>query len=140
MQHARWRHFGWVFFGLVVGCFLLWKFGAVGKGVGVVMLGMGIHHGVSFLRTILHPPGTFHLKKDALVLPAGLCRGTNIELSESELHHVFFLRKAVPWTKAGPVLVIEARGQVHTYPRDWFASDSDQRRIALALNRRLGRI
>jgi hypothetical protein len=36
-------------------------------------------------------------------------------------------------------LVIETSDERFVYPRDWFASDSDQRRVAHALGRRLGR-
>jgi hypothetical protein len=140
LQHGRWRHFGWSVFSLVVGFFLVWKFGAVGKAIGLILLGLAALNALRFARTLLHAPGTFKIDKKSLSLPAGLCRGKAVEIADDELHHVFFLRKAVPWTRAGPVLIIEAKGRVYSYPRDWFVSDSDQRRIALALNRRLGRI
>ncbi len=40
----------------------------------------------------------------------------------------------------GPVLVLETKKGVFEYPRDWFAEGSDQRRVVLALNRRLGHL
>jgi hypothetical protein len=113
------------------------KLGSIGQGLGVLLLAIAVLQGISALRTLQHKPGTFEVSEDKISVPTGLCKGKQLSLSESQLEHAFFLRRAVPWSKAGPILVIEAEGKAYTYPRDWFASDSDQRRVAMALNHRL---
>jgi len=42
----------------------------------------------------------------------------------------------VPWTRAAPVLVVEAGGKPFTFPRDWFLTEADQRRIVRELHAR----
>jgi hypothetical protein len=42
----------------------------------------------------------------------------------------------VPWTRAAPVLVIESKDRAFTYPRDWFITEADQRRIVRELHAR----
>jgi hypothetical protein len=140
LESGRWRHLAWIVASAAIGALLLWKLGVVGKAVGAVMLAVGVLHVVRFVRTLLNPAGRIELRDDGVVLPVGLCRPGATTVPYEELRHAFFLRRAVPWSRTGPILVIEAADQAFTYPRDWFSSDSDQRRVALALNRRLGRI
>jgi hypothetical protein len=59
-------------------------------------------------------------------------------LTVADLRHAYLLRRAVPWAVSGPVLIVEAKEQTWSYPRDWFGSESEQRRVLLALNRKLG--
>jgi hypothetical protein len=139
LEHARWRHFGWSVFGLVVGGLFVVVLGVIGKFVGVVLLLVAALAALNFAKTLLHVPGTIRVGTDKLVVPAGLCRGADSEYDYDVVRHAFFLRRAVPWTRAGPVLVIEAGDAAYSYPRDWFASESDQRRVVEAINRRLGR-
>jgi hypothetical protein len=139
LEHARWRHAGWVGLGIVLGAVLVWKLGTVGKGVGVLLIGVGLYNVRAFVLTIIHSPGTIRIDGDQAELPRGLCRGVPVTVPISLIRHAFFLRRAVPWTRSGPLLVIETADRVFTYPREWFASDSDQRRVAVLLNRRLGR-
>jgi hypothetical protein len=140
LEHGRWRHFGWVVFGTAVGVLLLWKLGVVGKAIGVVLLATAALHVYRFIRTLLHPAGRIELGDDTVLLPDGLCRKDAHAVPYDQVRHAFFLRRAVPWSHTGPVLIVETAEQVFIYPRDWFSSDSDQRRVALALNRRLGRL
>ena len=140
LEHGRWRHFGWIVFGAAVGALLLWKLGVVGKAVGVVLVGMSALHVYRFVRTLLHPAGRIEIGDDSVLLPDGLCREAAPPVPYDQVRHAFFLRRAVPWSHTGPVLVVETAAQIFIYPRDWFSSDSDQRRVALALNRRLGRV
>jgi len=56
----------------------------------------------------------------------------------SEVKHAFFLRRAVPWTSTAPLLIVEAGGHAHVYPRDWFASEGDQYRIVRTIRQHLG--
>jgi hypothetical protein len=129
----RWRHFLWAVFGLAAGGFLVWKLGAVGKGVGVVLVLAGVWATWSFLRTLLFPAGTIVLDGRRLVLPRGLCSRGTVDLSLDDVRHAYFLRRAVPWTRAAPVLVIETEKEALLYPRDWFATEADQRRIVSRL-------
>lgn len=137
LEHGRSRHIGWIAFCGVLGVLFVLKLGSIGQVVGGLLLLAALMQGVSVIRTLMHKPGTFQVTESVISLPKGLCRGEHLELTESQLEHAFFLRRAVPWSKAGPILVIEAEGKAYSYPRDWFASDSDQRRVAMALNHRL---
>jgi hypothetical protein len=140
LDHGRWRHLGWVVVGALIGIVLLWKLGAVGKAIGVLLLALSALHVYRFVRTLLHPAGRIEVGDDSILLPAGLCRKAAHAVPYRDVRHAFFLRRAVPWSRTGPILVVETSAQVFLYPRDWFTSDSDQRRVALALNRRLGRL
>lgn len=140
LEHGRARHLTWFVVCAAVGVLLLWKLGVVGKAIGMMMLALSALHVYRFARTLLHPAGRIEVGDDSVVLPAGLCRKGTTAVPYGDVRHAFFLRRAVPWSRTGPILVIETEDQVFTFPRDWFSSDSDQRRIALALNRRLGRI
>ena len=140
LEHARWRHFGWIAFGAIAGGVLIWKLGSVGKGVGIFLLVIAALNLRSFALTLLNQPGTIRIDGEEASLPRGLCRGAPHTIPVAAIKHAFFLRRAVPWTRSGPILIIETSDQVFTYPREWFASDSDQRRIAVAVNRRLGRL
>lgn len=140
LEHSRWRHFGWSVFGLVAGAVLIWKLGLVGKWVGAFLMLVGAWAGYHFARTLTRPPGRILIDLDKVTLPAGLCRGPEHTFDLDQVRHAFFLRRAVPWTRTGPVLVVEVAEHTFAYPRDWFASESDQRRVATVLNRYLGRL
>lgn len=47
----------------------------------------------------------------------------------------YFLRRSVPWNQAAPVLVVELGAKAMLFPRDWFASEADQRHVIHALLR-----
>ena len=139
LEHGRWRHFGWLAVGGGLGVFLVWRLGTVGKGLGIILLVLGAVNLIRFARTLLRPAGSIAVSEEAVRLPEGLCGARSHTVEYRGIRHAFFLRRAVPWTRTGPILVIETDRRVFTYPRDWFASDSDQRRIAHAIHRRLGR-
>lgn len=138
LEHGRWRHFGWLAVGGALGVFLVWKLGTVGKGFGVVLLLLGAVNLVRFARTLMRAAGAIAVGPDGVVLPSGLCSGQSHTIGYGGIRHAFFLRRAVPWTRTGPILIIETERGTFSYPRDWFTSDSDQRRIATAIHRRLG--
>lgn len=140
LEDGRSRHLTWIAIGLVGGSLLLYMFGAVGKGIGVILIAVAALHVYRFARTLLHSAGRIELGEQAIVLPEGLCQPTAHTVPYDQVRHAFFLRRAVPWARTGPLLVIETSERTFVYPRDWFSSDSDQRRIALELNRRLGRL
>lgn len=138
LEHGRWRHFGWLAVGGALGVFLLLKLGTVGKGVGVVLIALAIVNLVRFARTLVRPAGAIAVGGESVVLPAGLCSRESHTIPYGGVRHAFFLRRAVPWTRTGPILIIETERGVFSYPRDWFTSDSDQRRIAHAIHRHIG--
>ncbi len=138
LVHARNAHLGWLIFGVVVGGLLLWKLAFVGKLVGFVLLIIAGFAGRSFLLTVLNAPGTFKAEKQRIVVPQGLCKGKTVTFEYAQIKHAFFLRRAVPWTRAGPILIIEAENHALAYPRDWFSSDADQQRVLDLLTARGG--
>jgi hypothetical protein len=138
LEHGRWRHFGWLAVGGALGVFLVWKLGTVGKGLGVILILLGLVNLFRFARTLIRPAGAIAVTGDGVRLPDGLCSGQVHTVPYGGVRHAFFLRRAVPWTRTGPILVIETERGTFSYPRDWFTSDSDQRRIATAIHRRLG--
>jgi hypothetical protein len=132
----RYRHLMWMGFGIVTGALLIWKLGSVGQWLGAVLLAVGGIATYSFVRTLLFPPGTISVGDDGVELPRGLCRGEPAKFELDQIEHAYLLRRAVPWTRAAPVLVIEAGGRPYSYPRDWFMTEADQRRVVRELNAR----
>jgi hypothetical protein len=133
LEHMRWRHFGWAVFGLVVGTLLIWKMGTVAQWLGLVLLGLGGWASWNFARTLIFEPGAIIVDARRVILPRGVCRGKPIEVERIRVDHAYLLRRAVPWTRAAPVLVIEAGDQAYAFPRDWFATEADQRRVIHSL-------
>ena len=133
LEHARGHHLRWVLIGGVLGALCVLKLGTLGKGVGLVLLALAAWSGIKLLLTFLHPPGTIVVDGDQVSLPRGLNRGAPVKLGKQAVTSTYFLRRSVPWTRAAPVLVVEADGKAYVYPRDWFASEADQRRILDAL-------
>jgi hypothetical protein len=132
----RWRHLGWAAGGVVVGVILILKLGAVGQGLGVVLIGIGLLAAYAFARTLLFPAGTIRVGDETVELPRGLCKGEPARFKVEEIKHAYLLRRAVPWTRAAPVLVVEAGERAYSYPRDWFLTEADQRRIVRELHAR----
>lgn len=122
-------------FGLVVGSLLIWKLGTVGVWVGVVLIVVGVFRAWELAQTFLHPPGTIEVTDSQVVLPRGLCMGKPVKVAPTDVTAVYFLRRSVPWNKSAPVLVVELGDRAMAYPRDWFASEADQRHIIHALLR-----
>ncbi len=129
----RGRRASWMVGGCVIGALLLWKFGTVAAGLGVVLMVIGLYHTWFFVQSLLHEPGAVVVDARQIALPRGLCRGEPERIASSTLGAAYFLRQAVPWNKSAPVLVIEAGARAFVFPRDWFASEADQRRIMHAV-------
>jgi hypothetical protein len=136
LEHMRYRHLAWMGFGIITGMLLIWKLGSVGQWLGAVLLAVGAFATYSFVRTLVYPAGTISVGDDGVELPRGLCRGAPAKFQLGEIEHAYLLRRAVPWTRAAPVLVIEAGGRPFSYPRDWFVTEADQRRVVRELNAR----
>jgi hypothetical protein len=140
LRHARLRHLGWALAGLVLGAMAVVKLGPIGKMVGVGIILGGLWAARGFVLTLLHAAGVIAIREDEVVLTPWVCAGRSVVVPVGEVHHAYFLRRAVPWTTTGPILVIETSAGAFTFPRDWFHSESDQTDVARVLNRRLGRI
>jgi hypothetical protein len=135
LEVSRNRYAGWTVFGLVFGALLIWKLGTVGQWVGLVLMVLGVLRAWQLLQTFLHPPGTIVVGDDEVVLPRGLCVPRPIKVPAQDVTAVYFLRRSVPWNRSAPVLVIELGPRAMAFPRDWFASEADQRHIVHALLR-----
>jgi hypothetical protein len=74
------------------------------------------------------------------VLPRNPHRPNPLKLTPKDVTAVYFLRRSVPWNKSSPVLVIELGDKALAYPRDWFASEADQRHVVHALLAQRGKL
>ena len=82
---------------------------------------------------LTNPPGTIVVSDKRVVLPRGLSLGKPIEVKPADISAVYFLRRSVPWNRSAPVLVVEVGTHAMAFPRDWFASEADQRHVIHAL-------
>ena len=133
LEHTRWRHFAWGVFGLAAGTVLIWKMGAVAQWLGAILLVLAAWAAWGFARTLIFEAGAIVVDGRRVVLPRGVCRGKPVEVERDAVRHAYLLRRAVPWTRAAPVLVIETAEHAYQFPRDWFATEADQRRVIHAL-------
>ncbi|HEU0036943.1 MAG TPA: hypothetical protein VFQ53_40310 [Kofleriaceae bacterium] len=135
LEVSRQRAIGWTVFGLIVGALLIWKLGTVGVWVGIALVIVGLYRAWELVQTFLYPPGTIKVTKTEVTLPRGLCLPRPVKVAPSEITAVYFLRRSVPWKHAAPVLIVELGGKAMAFPRDWFASEADQRHVVHALLR-----
>ncbi len=138
LVHARWRNLFWGAAGTALGGLLIYAFGLFGWVVGGVILLLGLSSAWSFVKTLLWAPGHIAVADDEVRLTPALCSPSTVIVTVADLRHAYLIKRAVPWAVSGPVLVVEAKEHTWSYPRDWFASESDQRRVLMALNRKLG--
>ena len=135
LEVSRQRQIGWTVFGLIVGTLLIWKLGTVGRWVGIVLVAIGTYRAWQLVQTFLYPPGTIVVNESEVTLPRGLCLPRPLKIAPTEVTAVYFLRRSVPWNKSAPVLVVEVGEKAIPFPRDWFASEADQRHVVHALLR-----
>src|SRR4051812_12211320 len=121
--------------GFVVGALLIAKLGTVGVWVGVLLITIGAFRAWELIQTFLYPPGTIKVTDTEVSLPRGLCMPRPVHVSPGEVSAVYFLRRSVPWNRSAPVLVVEIGDRAMAFPRDWFASEADQRHVIHALMR-----
>ena len=133
LAHTRGSHLRWTLVGGALGVACVIMLGTLGKGLGVVLLLLAAWAAFKLFLTYRHPPGTIVIDGEDVALPRGLCQGEPSRVKRGDVTAAYFLRRSVPWTRAAPVLVVEAAGKAYAYPRDWFASESDQRRVLDAL-------
>lgn len=118
---------------MILGALLVWKLGTVGVWVGVLLIVRGAFRTYELVQTFLHPPGTIVVSDREVVLPRGLSMGKPVKVSPSEITAAYFLRRSVPWNRSAPVLVVEVGDRAMAFPRDWFATEADQRHVIHAL-------
>ena len=135
LEVTRGRSVSWTIFGFLFGGLLIWKLGTVGVWVGIVLVAMGAYHAWNLIQTFLYPAGTIVVSDREVSLPRGLCVPRPVLAKPSDVTAVYFLRRSVPWNHASPVLVVELGPKAMAFPRDWFASEADQRRIIHAFLR-----
>lgn len=139
LENQRGRHLFWGGLGLALGVFLLVRMGPFGLVAGAVVLLFSYPSIRLSLLAMRNPPGKIAVDDQGVSLPAGLCVGRTVSVPITEVKHAYMLRRVLPTGAHGPVLVVETEQGVFEYPRDWFGQEGDQRRVAQALNRRLGR-
>ncbi|MEO8706501.1 MAG: hypothetical protein ABI867_41130 [Kofleriaceae bacterium] len=135
LEVSRQRAVGWTIFGTIVGSLLIWKLGTVGVWAGVALILIGLFRAWQLVQTFLHPPGKIIVTEREVTLPRGLCLPRPIKVAPSAVTAVYFLRRSVPWNRSAPVLVVELGPKAMAFPRDWFASEADQRHVVHALMR-----
>jgi len=135
LEMSRQRSASWTVLGGVIGGLLIWKLGTVGVWGGFLLVALAVYHAWNLIQTFLHPPGTVVVTELEVALPRGLCMPRPVQVARKDVTAVYFLRRSVPWNKAAPVLIIEIGDKAMAFPRDWFASEADQRHIVRALLR-----
>ena len=133
LEPSRQRQISWAIFGTIFGVLLVWKLGTVAVWVGYVLIALGLYRAYQLARSFMFPAGTIEVSADKVSLPLGVYKPNPLVVKPGEVTAVYFLRRSVPWNHASPVLVVELGPRALLYPRDWFATEADQRRIVHAL-------
>lgn len=133
LEVSRQRWITWTIGGIVGGALLILKLGTVGVWVGYVLIALGLWRAYQLAMSFVHPPGKFVISEHKVTLPRGVHRPRPLELEPSAVTAAYFLRRSVPWNRSAPVLVVELGERALAFPRDWFASESDQRHVISAL-------
>ncbi len=106
--------------------------GGVGIVLGVYWLFRSAELAYLFVRTLRHPPGKIQVKRNEVILPFRLCVASASTLKPSDIRNVYVLRRAVPYSAGGSLLVVETAHGTFEYPRAWFAADGDPARVQAA--------
>lgn len=117
----------------MLGTLLITKLGTVGVWAGIALLAHAAYRAARLIQSYVYAPGTFRINEREVTLPRGLSMPRPLVVAPAEVTAVYFLRRAVPWNKSSPVLVVEVGDKAIAYPRDWFSSEADQRQIVHAL-------
>jgi hypothetical protein len=138
LEVSRQRSASWTIFGLLLGALLIRGLGTVGVWAGIALVLMGLYHAWQLIQTMLYAPGTISVSDREIVLPRGLCLPRPVVATPKDVTSVYFLRRSVPWNRSAPVLVVELGARAMAFPRDWFASEADQRHVIHAVMRARG--
>lgn len=130
----------WAIGGPIGGLLMILELGTVGVWAGFAVLAWGLVRAVQLALTMIYPPGTIKVTASEVVLPRGVHRPHPLKVMPKDVTAVYFLRRSVPWNKSSPVLVVELGDKALAYPRDWFASEADQRHVVHALLAQRGKL
>jgi hypothetical protein len=133
LEMSRQRTIGWTVLGVVVGLLLVLRLGTVGVWGGYVLIAIGLYRGFQLVQSYRNPAGRIVVTPKEVALPRGVHMTNPLVVSPSEITAVYFLRRSVPWNRHAPVLVVELGERALAFPRDWFSTEADQRRIVHAL-------
>jgi hypothetical protein len=133
LETSRQRVISWTIFGIVFGAMLVWKLGTVGVWTGWVLIAIGLWRGYQLAMSLIYPAGKICVSAKQVVLPRRIHRPRPLTVAPKDVTAVYFLRRSVPWNRAAPVLVVELGTRALLFPRDWFASEADQRHVVHAL-------
>ena len=109
------------------------KLGTVGVWAGYILIALGVFRAYQLAMSFVHPAGKIVIGPKQVSLPRGVHRAKPLVVEASSVTAVYFLRRSVPWNRSAPVLLIELGEQALAYPRDWFASEADQRHVVHAI-------
>jgi hypothetical protein len=133
LEVTRQRTAAWAAIGIIAGVLLILKLGTVGVWAGYVMIGVGLYRGFQLVQSYRNPAGIIRVTAKEVTLPRGLHMTKPVVVPPAEITAVYFLRRSVPWNRHAPVLVVELGTRALAFPRDWFGSEADQRRVVHAL-------
>jgi hypothetical protein len=133
LEVSRQRTVGWAVFGVIAGILLVLELGTVGVWGGYVLIAIGLYRGYQLAQSYRHPAGKVVVTGREVTLPRGVHMTKPLVATPSEVTAVYFLRRSVPWNRHAPVLIVELGERAFAFPRDWFASEADQRRLVHAL-------
>lgn len=138
LEVTRQRMAAWAVLGVIGGILLVLKLGTVAVWAGWAVIAIGIFRAFQLVQTFRYPAGTIVVSADKVSLPRGLHRPRPVEVAPSDVTAVYFLRRSVPWNRSAPVLIVELGDRAMVFPRDWFASEADQRHVVHALLQQRG--
>jgi hypothetical protein len=133
LQVSRQRALGWAVFGTIAGVLFILKLGTVGVWGGYLLIAIGLYRAFQLVQSYRNPAGTIRVSASEVSLPRGLHIGKPVVVPPAEVTAVYFLRRSVPWNRHAPVLVVEIGKRALAFPRDWFASETEQRQVLEAL-------
>ena len=130
---SRQRIAAWAVFGTIIGVLLILQLGTVAVWGGFVLVAIGLFRAYQLAQTFMRPAGTIVVSDKEVSLPRGLHTANPLVVAPKDITAVYFLRRSVPWNRAAPVLIVEVGDKAMVFPRDWFASEADQRHVVHAL-------
>ena len=133
LEMSRQRIAGWAIGGTIVGILLILELGTVAVWGGFVLVAIGLFRAFQLAQTFMRPAGTIVVSDKEVRLPRGLHTTNPLVVAPKDITAVYFLRRSVPWNRSAPVLIIEVGDKAMVFPRDWFASEADQRHVVHAL-------
>jgi hypothetical protein len=133
LEVSRERWIAWTFGGIIGGILLILKLGTVGVWAGYVLIALGVLRGYQLAMSLIHPAGKIVVGPTQVSLPRQPHRTNPVVVEPNKVTAVYFLRRSVPWNRSAPVLIVELGPTAMAFPRDWFASEADQRHVVHAL-------